>query len=126
MGTLAAAFGPGEDVNNPNVVKVVVDGRGRALYFSRSVIPYWRQDGPASERPACHKHLGLYAYRRDVLLRLSRLAPTPLEKAERLEQLRALENGLTIAVARVEHSAVGIDTPEQYADFVKRYGKQRA
>lgn len=122
MATLAAIFGPGEDINNPNVVKVIVDQRGRAIYFSRHPIPYHRdEDGP---RPVYRKHLGLYAYRRDTLLRLSALAPTPLEQAEKLEQLRALEHGITIAVAEVEHESVGIDTPEQYDEFVKRHKKK--
>jgi 3-deoxy-manno-octulosonate cytidylyltransferase (CMP-KDO synthetase) len=122
MATLAALFGPGEDIHNPSVVKVIVDQRGRAIYFSRHPIPYHRdEDGP---RPTYRKHLGLYAYRRDILLRLSTLKPTPLEQAEKLEQLRALEHGITIAVAEVVHESVGIDTPEQYAEFVKRYKKK--
>lgn len=121
MATLAAAFNSsaGEDINNPNIVKVVTDKWGRALYFSRWPIPYYRDAGGAHR-----KHLGLYAYRRDILGRLSLLEPTPLEKAEKLEQLRALENGMTIAVADVEHTAVGIDTPQQYEEFVERYGSE--
>ena len=104
------------------MVKVIVDQRGRAIYFSRHPIPYHRdEDGP---RPVYRKHLGLYAYRRDTLLRLSALEPTPLEQAEKLEQLRALEHGITIAVAEVEHESVGIDTPEQYDEFVKRHKKK--
>ena len=122
MATLAAVFGPGEDIGNPNVVKVIVDQRGRSIYFSRHPIPYHRDEN--SKRPVYRKHLGIYAYRRDILLRLSTLEPTPLEQAEKLEQLRALEHGITIAVAEVVHESVGIDTPEQYAEFVKRYRKK--
>ncbi len=122
MATLAAVFGSGVDIGNPNVVKVIVDQRGRAIYFSRHPIPYHRDADGA--RPTYRKHLGLYAYRCDTLLRLSALEPTPLEQAEKLEQLRALEHGITIAVAEVVHESVGIDTPEQYAEFVKRYKKK--
>jgi 3-deoxy-manno-octulosonate cytidylyltransferase (CMP-KDO synthetase) len=121
MSTLAAPFGPDEGVNNSNVVKVVMNRAGRALYFSRSVIPYYRDGEAASKSGGHYKHLGLYAYRREVLLRLSRMSPTPLERAEKLEQLRALENGMAIAVGVVEHDAQGIDTPEQYEQFVDRY-----
>jgi 3-deoxy-manno-octulosonate cytidylyltransferase (CMP-KDO synthetase) len=118
MATPAAVFGPKEEVDNPNVVKVVTNRRGHALYFSRWAIPYKRDKD--SERPVYKKHIGIYAYRKEVLLKLSKLKMSPLESAEKLEQLRALENGMTIAVAEVEHSAVGIDTPEQYEEFVKR------
>jgi len=119
MATLAAEFAANEDINNPNIVKVVCDRAGHALYFSRWPIPY-RRDVKAGEQGLHRKHVGIYAYRRDALLQLSRMAPTPLEQAEKLEQLRALENGLVIAVGQVSHSAVGIDTPEQYEQFVKR------
>jgi len=119
MATLAAVFGPKEDVDNPNIVKVVTNRQGRALYFSRWAIPYKRDK--ESERTVYKKHLGIYAYRKEALLKLSKLEPTPLELAEKLEQLRALENELIIAVGEVEHSAAGIDTPEQYEEFVKRY-----
>jgi 3-deoxy-manno-octulosonate cytidylyltransferase (CMP-KDO synthetase) len=118
IATLAAIFGPGEDINNPNIVKVVVDKNGHALYFSRAAIPYLREK---DTQPVYRKHIGIYAYRRDTLLELSRLPPSPLEQAEKLEQLRALENGMVIAVADVKHTAVGIDTPQQYAEFLQRY-----
>ncbi len=121
MATLAALFRPGEDVNNPNIVKVVLDQQGRALYFSRCPIPY-RRGGDKEDTPVVYrKHLGVYAYRREVLLQLSQMPPTPLERAEKLEQLRALENGLAIAVTEVRHESVGIDTPQQYDDFVRRF-----
>ena len=125
MATLTAIFGPSEDVSNPNVVKAVVAGNGHALYFSRWPIPFGRDAGGVDNGSVIYrKHLGIYAYRREALLKLSRMEPTPLEQAEKLEQLRALENGLIIATRDVEHEAVGIDTPEQYAEFVERYQKQ--
>ena len=118
LATLAAPFEAEEDVENPNVVKVVTNQAGHALYFSRWPIPYER-DGRGSRR-LHRKHLGLYAYRREALVQFGRWAPTPLEQAEKLEQLRALENGMVIAVAEVGPSAAGIDTPEQYEQFVQR------
>ncbi len=120
MATLSALFAPEDDVNNPNVVKVVVDKFYHALYFSRWPIPFNR-DSQLQSSIIYRKHLGLYAYHREALLKLSQLDPTPLEKAEKLEQLRALENGMVITVADVHHTAVGIDTPQQYEEFVKRY-----
>jgi 3-deoxy-manno-octulosonate cytidylyltransferase (CMP-KDO synthetase) len=124
MATLACPFErvPGADPADPAAVKVVVDRRGRALYFSRSLIPHRRADAKATDtagRPLLH--LGIYAYRRDFLLRLASLAPTPLEQVERLEQLRVLEHGYPIAVGLVQRAAVGIDTPEDYAAFVERW-----
>jgi 3-deoxy-manno-octulosonate cytidylyltransferase (CMP-KDO synthetase) len=96
-----------EEAADPNVVKVVTDHAGRALYFSRSPIPYPRR-GPAS----FHKHIGIYGYRRSLLLRLDDLRPSRLEDAECLEQLRFLENGISIAVATVSEDSIGVDTPE--------------
>lgn len=119
IATLAAPFGPDEDINDPNIVKVVLDRSNHALYFSRWPIPCQRDE--TSDRPLYRKHLGLYGYRRDTLLRLSKCPPTPLEQAEKLEQLRALENEMVIAVAMVKHDAVGIDTPQQYEKFVRKY-----
>lgn len=96
-----------EDALDPNVVKVVTDSKGRALYFSRAPIPY------AREGEARHfKHLGIYGYRRRLLLNLSRLRRSPLEEIEKLEQLRFLENRIPIQVATVEEDSVGIDTRE--------------
>lgn len=117
VATLASPFAGDEDPADPNIVKVVVDAAGRALYFSRALIPHDR-DGDASQRPL--KHLGLYVYRRAFLLEFARLTPTPLELTERLEQLRVLEHGHRIAVAIVETPYHGIDTPEQYEAFVRR------
>ena len=108
MGTLAAPFPPDEDLSDPNRVKVVVNRRGRALYFSRSPIPH----GAGTGAVAPLLHVGVYAYRRDTLFALSRLGPCPLERAERLEQLRALWNGIPIHVAVGEYGSLGIDTPE--------------
>jgi 3-deoxy-manno-octulosonate cytidylyltransferase (CMP-KDO synthetase) len=125
MGTLACPFPAGADPRDPNAVKVVLDRRGRALYFSRALIPYPRDSaGAPSSGQEWLLHLGVYAYRRDFLLRLAKLPPTPAERMEKLEQLRALENGYAIAVGIVERAAVGIDTPADYAAFVKRMQSQ--
>jgi 3-deoxy-manno-octulosonate cytidylyltransferase (CMP-KDO synthetase) len=122
IATLAAVMGPEDDPNNPNIVKLVKNWQGHALYFSRWPIPFHRDGTDAP--PVYRKHLGLYAYRREKLLEFSQYEPTPLERAEKLEQLRALENGMVIAVRDVKHAAVGIDTPEQYAAFVARQRKR--
>ncbi len=108
MATLAAPLLESE-YNMPSAVKVVTDLAGYALYFSRSLIPYPRNqvDGQVA-----YKHIGIYAYRRDFLLKYAALPPTPLEKAESLEQLRALEHGYRIKVLKTEFASVGVDTPE--------------
>jgi len=120
MSTAASPVNNISDVSDPNVVKVVVSAEGRALYFSRRTIPFVRDlaDADAAAQLAAFpflKHLGIYGYRRETLARLVGLEPSPLEEAERLEQLRALENGIAIAVRRVEHDAVGVDVPEDVA-----------
>ena len=125
ISTLCSRFSSMEEVNNPNVVKVVIDKQGHALYFSRWGIPYQRDGQEKAALKLYRKHLGLYAYRREVLLKLCRYEPTELEKAEKLEQLRALEYGMKIAVEEVEHGAVGIDTPEQYQAYVERVRENR-
>jgi 3-deoxy-manno-octulosonate cytidylyltransferase (CMP-KDO synthetase) len=107
MSTVCRAITNADDHLDPNVVKVVRDNQGMALYFSRSPIPHLR--GP---RPTLWKHFGLYGYRKPFLLRLAQLAPTPLEQAESLEQLRALEHGYRIYTAITEHDSIGVDTPE--------------
>lgn len=112
MATLAKAISNPEEVENPNVVKVVKDLGGNAIYFSRYAIPY-RRGGPA----AIYKHIGLYAYRRDFLLQYSSMPVGPLEKAECLEQLRALENGHRIAVAETTYDSLGVDTPEDLMEI---------
>jgi 3-deoxy-manno-octulosonate cytidylyltransferase (CMP-KDO synthetase) len=118
MATLASAFAADEDPSDPNIVKIVVSAgpRPRALYFSRSWIPFDRDH--RGVRPL--KHPGLYAYRREFLPRYVALSATPLEQAEQLEQLRALEHGCAIAVVRADVAYHGIDTPGQYEDFVRR------
>jgi 3-deoxy-manno-octulosonate cytidylyltransferase (CMP-KDO synthetase) len=124
MGTLASPFAPDEDAANPNIVKVVVGRDGRALYFSRALIPHHRdpEHGPAA-MPL--KHVGLYVYRRSMLRTYAGLGVTPLEETERLEQLRALEHGHAITVAIAETAHHGIDTPEQYDAFVARCRARR-
>jgi 3-deoxy-manno-octulosonate cytidylyltransferase (CMP-KDO synthetase) len=107
MGTLKKRIEDPSEVANPNVVKVVTDLAGNAIYFSRCPIPYVRDLGTAH-----FKHIGLYMYRRDFLLRYSDLPVGPLEQAERLEQLRALENGYRIRVVETDYDSLGVDTPE--------------
>lgn len=122
MGTLCCPFAKHADPRDPNKVKVVVSSAGRALYFSRSLIPYPRDAAGGVDDPAKWMlHVGVYAYRRQALLKLASLPPSPLEECERLEQLRALENGMSIAVVCVDDAAPGIDTPEDYAAFVARH-----
>jgi len=112
MGTLKKRIDDPAEVANPNAVKVVTDRSGNALYFSRSPIPHIRADG----EPAAHyRHIGLYVYRREFLLDYPRLPIGPLERAERLEQLRALENGFRIRVVETDYDSVGIDTPGDLA-----------
>jgi len=117
MSTAATAIRNPEEYDNPNVVKVVVNATGRALYFSRRTIPYVRAaaSGSVSEQLAAFrflKHLGIYGYRRGTLLRLVQCPVSPLEAAEKLEQLRALENNIPIAVVTVDYDSVGVDVPE--------------
>ncbi|MFO0910573.1 MAG: 3-deoxy-manno-octulosonate cytidylyltransferase [Isosphaeraceae bacterium] len=123
MATLATPIRDEATYRNPACVKVVCASSGRALYFSRSPIPCHR-DGLPDSSPAtslAYLHLGLYAYRRDFLLQLGSMPQTPLERAEKLEQLRVLESGYPIAVGIVEEPSVGIDTPDDYARFVERW-----
>ncbi len=110
VGTLKTPAAP-EDISNPNAVKVVTDMTGRALYFSRSTVPYDR-DG---SRPRYFKHLGIYAYRKPALDRFVGLPESTLERAERLEQLRFLENGIPIYAAETPYDSVGVDTEEDFA-----------
>lgn len=109
MGTLKKAIDDPREMDDPNVVKVVTDAYGNALYFSRSRIPFCRDATAGSV--ACFKHIGLYVYRRDFLLTYPDLPVGPLETAERLEQLRALENGHPIRVVDTEYDSIGVDTP---------------
>jgi 3-deoxy-manno-octulosonate cytidylyltransferase (CMP-KDO synthetase) len=109
MGTLKKRIEDPREITDPNVVKVVTDHFGNAIYFSRSPIPYTR-DTDASASPY-FKHIGLYVYRREFLMGYSDLPVGPLEKAEKLEQLRALENGFTIRVVETDYESMGVDTP---------------
>lgn len=141
MTTLCTPIWHPADAGEPNTVKVVCDRRGYALYFSRAPIPFYRDPGsrvaghesrvrkpgpaagdpglgtrdPGLETPLWRKHIGLYAYRREVLLQLADLPPTALEQAERLEQLRALEHGIRILVVETDRDAIGVDVPEDLA-----------
>jgi 3-deoxy-manno-octulosonate cytidylyltransferase (CMP-KDO synthetase) len=146
MATLAADFQRPEQVADPNIVKVIVawsvqrgaDSRklktqssklktncGRAIYFSRAPIPYDREKSGVGNVHQYLRHLGIYAYRKEFLLKITALPQAPLEKIEKLEQLRAIENGFDILVGKVKHTCDGIDTPQQYAEFVKRYKKRQ-
>lgn len=120
MSTAATPIRDAAEFDNPNVVKVVADAAGRALYFSRRTIPFVRDAAsrPVAEQLAAFpflKHLGLYGYRRETLLKLVKFPVSPLEAAEKLEQLRALENGIEIAVVRVDYDSVGVDVPDDVA-----------
>ncbi len=127
VGTVAVPFGDGEDPADPNLVKAVVGKTGKhkiapGLYFTRGETPYVRDPSVEIVRL---KHVGLYAYSYGSLLGYLEMKPTPLERAEGLEQLRWLENGLRIAVAVRESAASGIDTPEEYRAFVERWRASR-
>jgi len=123
MATLAADFQNPEQIANPDIVKVIIDCSGRAIYFSRFPIPYDREKSGVGKIQQYLRHIGIYAYRKQFLLKITALPQTPLEKIEKLEQLRAVENGFQILVGKVKHVCAGIDTPQQYAEFVKRYNK---
>lgn len=124
MATLATPLRTAEQLTNPAAVKVVFDASGRAMYFSRSQIPFVREAEDLdlqADPPQFYLHLGIYAYRRDFLLQLASWPPSSLELAERLEQLRVLERGHAIMVGVTQHSSSGIDTPDDYQAFVARY-----
>ncbi len=125
MGTVITPFAPPRDPKDPNIVKAVVGIDGSAIYFSRHAIPFKRDEGGATVKgnpslPIYFHHLGIYGYRRDFLLEFSSWQPTPLEQAEKLEQLRALEHGVRIDTIRIASAPAGIDTPQQYEQFVRR------
>src|SRR5687768_16540454 len=125
MATAATPFPEGADPANPNLVKAVIGQGGRAVYFSRAPVPFHR-DSPADQsRAAYYLHLGIYAYRREYLLKFASWPPTPLELTEQLEQLRALEHGGSIYVLKVDRATRGSDTPEQYDAFVERCRESR-
>jgi 3-deoxy-manno-octulosonate cytidylyltransferase (CMP-KDO synthetase) len=126
MATVASRWPRDADPRDPNLVKVVIDYVQRAIYFSRSMIPFPRASAgnPMDAREHFLLHVGIYAFRRAFLLRFAQLPQTELEQTEKLEQLRALEAGHRIGVVKVERAAHGIDTPEQYIAFVERMKKQ--
>jgi 3-deoxy-manno-octulosonate cytidylyltransferase (CMP-KDO synthetase) len=124
MATLATPIRSKQKLFDPACVKVVFDSAGRALYFSRAPIPFvrdWRDDVLRVEPPRFFQHIGLYAYRREFLLRLAQLPRSSIEALENLEQLRVLDAGHTIRVATIDEPAIGIDTPDDYAEFVARF-----
>jgi 3-deoxy-manno-octulosonate cytidylyltransferase (CMP-KDO synthetase) len=112
MSTLRRRITDPSEHENPNVTKVVVDQDGYALFFSRAAIPYTRPGQPPAPAWA---HIGLYVYRRDTLLRLAALPQTAMERAEALEQLRALEHGIRIKVVKTAYASIGVDTPDDLA-----------
>jgi 3-deoxy-manno-octulosonate cytidylyltransferase (CMP-KDO synthetase) len=129
MGTLKCRIRNLHDFLSPNVVKVVTDRDGFALYFSRSPLPFFRDkwndlkdEAFASGRLLCYKHVGIYVYRREFLIRYAHMTQTHLERSEKLEQLRALENGCRIKVVETEHESIGVDSP---ADLEKVLDKLR-
>lgn len=115
ISTLIRVLTNDNEINNPNLVKCVIDNNGYALYFSRSKIPYERNTAIAT----FYGHLGIYGYKREALLKMTALPQTPLEKTESLEQLRALENGMKIKTSVVDFVPVGIDTKEDLEKFKK-------
>jgi 3-deoxy-manno-octulosonate cytidylyltransferase (CMP-KDO synthetase) len=127
MSTLATPIRSREQLEDPACVKVVCDGQGRALYFSRSPIPHareWDEQLLHAEPPVFLQHIGLYAYRRDFLLQLAQMPPHRLEQVERLEQLRVLAAGIPIQVGTILERAIGIDTPADYRAFVDRHRRR--
>jgi 3-deoxy-manno-octulosonate cytidylyltransferase (CMP-KDO synthetase) len=126
LATLAIPITSAQQWRNPNCVKVVLDDAGRALYFSRSPIPYVRDGEPNfHEQAAFHQHLGIYAYRRDFLLELAGTPPCRLEQLEKLEQLRVLAMGRHIQVGVEREAGLGVDTYEDYLQFVEIWRTQK-
>jgi len=125
MATLATPIGDLAEFRNPNVVKVVPDRAGNALYFSRAPIPHPR-DNPDAPPAAALRHIGVYAYRRDFLLEFARLQPGVMERIEKLEQLRALENGYTIRIVPSVAPSLEIDTAEELARARELVGRGQA
>jgi len=128
MSTLATPIRRREQLEDPACVKVVVDRSGRAMYFSRSPIPHardWEDRLLSADLPVFFQHIGLYAYRREFLLELAAMPPSPLEQLEKLEQLRVLEAGHAILVGVVEEPTAGIDTLEDYRAFVERWRQRQ-
>jgi 3-deoxy-manno-octulosonate cytidylyltransferase (CMP-KDO synthetase) len=112
MTSVYQRFKPHENALDPNVVKVVIDRKGFALYFSRALIPFVQGPGSSDPQSGPYRHIGLYVQRRTFLLRLTSLEPTPLERSESLEQLRVLEHGFSIKMVETRYDSIGVDTPE--------------
>ena len=125
MASLMVALRQDTDANNPNVVKVVTDRDGFALYFSRAAIPFRRGTPAEKAGPRFYKHLGIYGYQRHFLLQFPSLPPTPLEQLEQLEQLRALEHGYRIKLLETVHDTIGVDTPEDLKRVEQLLAKAR-
>lgn len=130
MSTLKSRIKTLHDFLSPNVVKVVTDWEGFALYFSRSPLPNFRDkwndlkdEKFESGKLLCYKHVGLYVYRREFLLQYAQMSPTYLELAEKLEQLRVLENGYRIKVVETEHESIGVDTPADLERVIEKLKK---
>lgn len=128
MGTLKTQIRCLHDFLSPNVVKVVTDREGDALYFSRSPLPFFRDkwqdlkdESFSSGKLHCYKHVGLYVYRRDFLVKFAAMPPTFLETSEKLEQLRALENGVRIRVVETGFESIGVDTPDDLVKARERF-----
>ncbi|MBF0273696.1 MAG: 3-deoxy-manno-octulosonate cytidylyltransferase [Nitrospinae bacterium] len=117
MTTSSTLLTDSEEIENSNCVKVVTDKKGFALYFSRSAIPFDREGN--SQDKNCYLHLGIYGYTKEILMKLSKMKPTPLENLEKLEQLRALENGIKIYVAKTPYRSIGVDVPEDITKVEK-------
>lgn len=132
MGTLKSRIRNLHDFLSPNVVKVITDLQGFALYFSRSPLPFFRDkwndlkdEAFASGRLLCHKHIGIYVYRRDFLIQYARMPQTRLEQAEKLEQLRVLENGHRIRVVETEYESIGVDSPLDLEKVLEKLRKSQ-
>ncbi len=132
MGTLKSRIRNLHDFLSPNVVKVITDLTGFALYFSRSPLPFFRDkwndlkdEAFASGRLLCHKHIGIYVYRRDFLIQYTRMPQTRLEKSEKLEQLRVLENGHRIRVVETEYESIGVDSPLDLEKVLEKLRKSQ-
>jgi 3-deoxy-manno-octulosonate cytidylyltransferase (CMP-KDO synthetase) len=132
MGTLKSRVRDLHDFLSPNVVKVITDCNGFALYFSRSPLPFFRDkwndlkdEAFASGRLLCYKHVGMYVYRRDFLIRFAGMPQTYLERAEKLEQLRVLENGYRIKVVETEYESIGVDSPPDLEKVIEKLRKSQ-
>ena len=132
MATLKSRIKTLHDFLSPNVVKVVTDWEGNALYFSRSPLPFFRDkwndlkdEAFAAGRLLCYKHVGLYVYRRSFLLQFAQMSPTYLELAEKLEQLRVLENGCRVRVVETEYESIGVDTPGDLDKVLEKLKKSK-